>query len=252
MGADIILDEISAHARAAAELDSDIDTIIEIGGQDAKFTTLRKGVVTFSKMNTVCAAGTGSFIEEQAHKLGVSLADYSGIAEGAKAPLASDRCTVFMERDINHYLNKNYTVSEILAAVLFSVRENYLLKVASGGSIGKRVCFQGATAKNKALVAAFEQKLQQPVFVSKYCHLTGALGCAITAAEELSGNTTFRGIDIWREAIPVRTEICDLCLNHCRIRIASVKKRRDRLMASFAGAITTQKNTSKKRRFPLC
>ena len=223
VGADIILDEISAHARAAAELDPDIDTIIEIGGQDAKFTTLRKGVVTFSKMNTVCAAGTGSFIEEQAHKLGVSLADYSGIAEGAKAPLASDRCTVFMERDINHYLNKNYTVSEILAAVLFSVRENYLLKVASGGSIGKRVCFQGATAKNKALVAAFEQKLQQPVFVSKYCHLTGALGCAITAAEELSGNTTFRGIDIWREAIPVRTEICDLCLNHCRIRIASVK-----------------------------
>ena len=223
VGADVILDEISAHARAAAELDPEIDTIIEIGGQDAKFTTLRKGVVTFSKMNTVCAAGTGSFIEEQAQRLDVSLADYSGLAEGARAPLASDRCTVFMERDINHYLNKNYTVSEILAAVLFSVRENYLLKVASGGTIGKRVCFQGATAKNKALVAAFEQKLQQPVFVSKYCHLTGALGCAITAAEEVKDETTFKGIDIYKENIPVRTEICDLCLNHCRIRIASVK-----------------------------
>ena len=223
VGADIILDEISAHARAAAELDPDIDTIIEIGGQDAKFTTLRKGVVTFSKMNTVCAAGTGSFIEEQAHKLGVGLADYSGLAEGARAPLASDRCTVFMERDINHYLNKNYTVSEILAAVLFSVRENYLLKVASGGAIGKRVCFQGATAKNKALVSAFEQKLQQPVFVSKYCHLTGALGCAITAAEETKNKSMFCGIDIYKKEIPVRTEICELCLNHCRIRIASVK-----------------------------
>jgi len=223
VGADLILDEISAHARAAIELDPDIDTIIEIGGQDAKFTTLRKGVVTFSKMNTVCAAGTGSFIEEQAQKLGVSLSEYSGLAEGAKAPLASDRCTVFMERDINHYLNKNYTVSEILATVLFSVRENYLLKVASGGSIGKRVCFQGATAKNKALVATFEQKLQQPVFVSTYCHLTGALGCAITAAEEMRGETRFRGIDLWKDTIPVRSEICELCLNHCRIRIASVK-----------------------------
>jgi predicted CoA-substrate-specific enzyme activase len=223
VGADIILDEISAHARAAVELDPEIDTIIEIGGQDAKFTTLRNGVVTFSKMNTVCAAGTGSFIEEQAQKLGINLSEYSGLAEGARAPLASDRCTVFMERDINHYLNKNYSVSEILATVLFSVRENYLLKVASGGSIGKHVCFQGATAKNKALVAAFEQKLNQPVFVSKYCHLTGALGSAITAAEELKGATTFKGIDIYKEKIPVRTEICDLCLNHCRIRIAAVK-----------------------------
>ena len=222
VGADCIMDEISAHARAAVELDPDIDTIIEIGGQDAKFTTLRKGVVTFSKMNTVCAAGTGSFIEEQAQKLGVSLAEYSGLAEGAQAPLASDRCTVFMERDINHYLNKNYTISEILATVLFSVRENYLQKVASGGSIGKRVCFQGATAKNKALVAAFEQKLKQPVFVSRYCHLTGALGAAITVSEEYKGKSSFRGIDLYKENIPVRTEICELCLNHCRIRIASV------------------------------
>jgi predicted CoA-substrate-specific enzyme activase len=223
VGADCIMDEISAHARAAVELNPDIDTIIEIGGQDAKFTTLRKGVVTFSKMNTVCAAGTGSFIEEQSQKLGVSLSEYSSLAEGARAPLASDRCTVFMERDINHYLNKNYSISEILATVLFSVRENYLQKVASGGSIGKHVCFQGATAKNKALVAAFEQKLQQPVFVSRYCHLTGALGAAITAKEELKNKTLFKGIDIYKASIPVRSEICELCLNSCRIRIASVK-----------------------------
>jgi len=113
IGADTILDEISAHARAAVELDPDIDTIIEIGGQDAKFTTLRKGVVTFSQMNTVCAAGTGSFIEEQALKLGVSLSDYASLAEGARAPLTSDRCTVFMERDINHYLSENYSINEI-------------------------------------------------------------------------------------------------------------------------------------------
>ncbi len=223
IGADTVLDEISAHARAAVLLDPDIDTIIEIGGQDSKFTTLRKGVVTFSQMNTVCAAGTGSFIEEQASKLGVALSEYADLAEGARAPLTSDRCTVFMERDINHYLNKGYEVGEILAAVLFSVRENYLQKVAAEGNIGNRVYFQGATAKNRTLVAAFEQKLGKPVLVSKYCHLTGALGAAVTAAEEKSGISGFRGFDIWRENIEVRTEICGLCGNHCRIRIADVK-----------------------------
>jgi len=223
IGADTILDEISAHARAAVDLDPDIDTIIEIGGQDAKFTTLRKGVVTFSQMNTVCAAGTGSFIEEQALKLGVPLSEYASLAEGARAPLASDRCTVFMERDINHYLNKNYGIDEILATVLYSVRENYLQKVATEGNIGNRVFFQGATAKNKALVAAFEQKLKKPIFVSKYCHLTGALGSAITAAEEQIGVSTFRGLGIYKDNIPVRSETCNLCRNNCRIRVATVK-----------------------------
>ncbi|MCK5197118.1 MAG: hypothetical protein KAR21_02140, partial [Spirochaetales bacterium] len=161
--------------------------------------------------------------EEQALKLGVSLSEYASLAEGARAPLASDRCTVFMERDINHYLNKNYQVNEILAAVLYSVRENYLQKVATEGNIGNRVFFQGATAKNKALVAAFEQKLKKPILVSKYCHLTGALGSAITASEEQNGASTFKGLDIYRENIPVRAETCDLCLNNCRIRVASLK-----------------------------
>jgi predicted CoA-substrate-specific enzyme activase len=223
IGADLILNEITAHARAAYELDPRIDTIIEIGGQDSKFTTLRDGMVTFSQMNTVCAAGTGSFIEEQANKLGVTLEEYSGRAEGVRAPLASDRCTVFMERDINHYLNKKYTVDEILAAVLFSVRENYLLKVSSEGLIGRRICFQGATAKNRALVAAFEQKLRRPIFVSKYCHLTGALGVALALREDLPDRSRFRGIDLYRQSIPVRSEICPLCNNHCRLRIAEVQ-----------------------------
>jgi predicted CoA-substrate-specific enzyme activase len=227
IGADLVLDEISAHARASVSLNPDIDTIIEIGGQDAKFTTMRNGVVTFSRMNTVCAAGTGSFIEEQAQKLGVPLAEYSDRSLGIQAPKASDRCTVFMERDINHYLSRGCTTGEILAAVLFSVRENYLLKVADMGAIGNHVCFQGATARNKALVAAFEEKLQKPIFVSRYCHLTGALGSALSLMEERGisvgkGNTRFRGLDIYRREIPMETEICELCRNNCRIRVVSI------------------------------
>ena len=104
IGADLVLDEITAHARAAYALTPEVDTIIEIGGQDSKFTTLKDGRVNFCVMNTVCAAGTGSFIEEQARKLGCPLEDYARRALDSPAPMASNRCTVFMERDINHLL----------------------------------------------------------------------------------------------------------------------------------------------------
>jgi len=222
IGADIIPDEISAHARAATELDSDVDTIIEIGGQDAKFTTLSNGRVTFSIMNNVCAAGTGSFIEEQAKKLGVSLDEYSQRAENVAAPMSSDRCTVFMERDLNHYINENYNTNEILASVLHSVRENYLTKVAIEKNIGSKIFFQGATAKNRALVAAFEQKLKKPIMISKYCHLTGAYGIALELFDKKFKASKFRGIKLYKQNIVVKTEVCDLCTNHCKYKIAEV------------------------------
>jgi len=228
IGADLVLDEITAHARAACELNPQVDTIIEIGGQDAKFTTLKDGRVTSATMNTVCAAGTGSFIEEQASKLGCPLEDFSRRTEHRCAPLSSDRCTVFMERDLNHYLAEDWDTDDVLASVLHSVRENYLLKVATLSRIGEVVLFQGATAKNRALVAAFEQRLQKPILVSKYCHLTGALGTALTLRDEHRKTddsipaTTFAGIDLWRSDVPVRSEICDLCPNHCKLSVAEV------------------------------
>ena len=223
IGADMIIDEITTHARAAHELNPGTDTIIEIGGQDAKFTILKNGRVVFSKMNSVCAAGTGSFIEEQALRMDVSLRDYSSLAQDARAPLASDRCTVFMERDINYYTNMGYGKNEILAAVLHSVRDNYLKKVAVESSIGDNVCFQGATAKNKALVAAFEMKLGKNIFVSPYCHLAGALGCALLLADEHSEGSKFRGFGIIAEEIKVRNEVCKLCNNNCTISVAEVQ-----------------------------
>ena len=221
IGADIILDEITAHARAAIQLDPEVDTIIEIGGQDAKFTTLRNGRVTSSTMNNVCAAGTGSFIEEQATRLGCSVEEYGVRAEGVQAPMASDRCTVFMERDINHHLSEGFTVDEVLASALHSVRENYLMKVASEKNIGNTIFFQGATAKNRPLVAAFEQRLRKPIMVSKFCHLTGALGAALVAREEMAGESTaFKGLELYRKEIPVTSEVCELCNNSCKISIA--------------------------------
>ena len=222
IGADLVVDEITAHARAACRLNPMVDTIIEIGGQDSKFTTLKDGTVTFSIMNTVCAAGTGSFIEEQAQKLGCTLEEFSNRTENQRAPLASDRCTVFMERDINHYLNEGYTVNEVLASVLHAIRENYLTKVAIENNIGNTILFQGATAKNKALVAAFEQHLKKPIHVSRYCHLTGALGAAILLSEQKIVSTKFRGLGLHAKTIPIQSEACDLCTNHCKITLADV------------------------------
>ncbi|NNG00725.1 MAG: CoA activase [Desulfobacteraceae bacterium] len=222
IGADLMIDEITAHAKAAVSLNPDVDTIIEIGGQDSKFTTLQSGRVTFSVMNAVCAAGTGSFIEEQAQKLDCALEDLAARTYRRQSPMASDRCTVFMERDINHYLSRGYSVDEVLAAVLHSVVENYLSKVALESSIGDTIVFQGATAKNRSLVAAMEQRLQKPILVSRYCHLTGALGSALALAEQGVGHTRFKGLDLYKHKIPLRSEICELCTNHCKITVATV------------------------------
>lgn len=218
INADLAIDEITAHARAAYALNPRVDTIIEIGGQDSKFTVMKNGRVTFSTMNYVCAAGTGSFIEEQARRLNVPLAEYAARAGGVPSPLTSDRCTVFMERDLNHYLSQGYTREELLAAALHSIRDNYLSKVAHLNKIGDVICFQGATAKNEALVAAFEQKLRKPIFVSKYCHLTGALGVCLLLAEKQLRSSHFRGIDFYKETPTVLEEVCDLCRNHCKLK----------------------------------
>lgn len=225
INADEVLDEISAHARAAVELDPEVDTIIEIGGQDSKFTTLRKGRVTSSVMNTVCAAGTGSFIEEQARRLGVSIREYADRTDGVRAPRVNDRCTVFMDRDINHLLATGYTVPEVLAAALHAVRENYLNRVAVEKRIGRVVFFQGATARNRSLVAAFEQKLGRPILVSPFCHLTGALGAALTLLDRRVLSDSFAGLDLWKREIPIRREICDLCTNHCKLTVAELEGR---------------------------
>ncbi|HUJ75610.1 MAG TPA: acyl-CoA dehydratase activase, partial [bacterium] len=190
--ADREINEITAHARAAVSLHPQVDTILEIGGQDSKFTRIRDGEVYFSTMNYVCAAGTGSFIEEQANRLGVSLGEFSDMALRDSAPFTSDRCTVYMERDLSALLGEGWSREALAAAVLHSVRDNYLSRVVGRSSLGSTIVFQGATARNRALVAAFEQRLGVPVHVSPYCHLTGALGAALLCREHGLERSRFR------------------------------------------------------------
>ena len=222
LNADLVVNEITAHAKGALFLDPEVDTIIEIGGQDSKFTQLEKGQVVNATMNYVCAAGTGSFIEEQASRLGIGLDEIAGLAMGQKAPYTSDRCTVYMERDLNLFQVEGFKKAEIITAVLHSVRDNYLSKVVGKLPLGNRIFFQGATARNKALVAAFEQEIQKPISVSQFCHLTGALGTAVLLKDLQLEKSRFAGLDF---EYTTDSEICTLCHNKCELALYKVGDR---------------------------
>ena len=123
--ADKRYDDMVALISAIKHYHPQQESVLLVGGE--KFGLIRfdeNGNYADFKSNTSCAAGTGSFIEEQAQKLGCPLANYASRTEHKRSPIASDRCTVFMERDINHYLNEGYAVDEVLAAVLHSICEN--------------------------------------------------------------------------------------------------------------------------------
>ena len=217
--ADLIINEITAHSRAAVSLDPEVDTVFEIGGQDSKFIGVRNGAVVQAIMNYICAAGTGAFIEEQAKRLGVALEDYSRLAMGRRGPVISDRCTVYMERDLSQLLAEGWPKEDLLASVLHSVRDNYLTRVVGQAKIGRNICFQGATARNTALVAAFEAGLQKPIRVSRFCHLTGALGVCLMLKEKGVSRTDFVGLDFSSRRYDQRSEECSLCRNRCRITV---------------------------------
>ena len=207
------------------ELDPRIDTIIEIGGQDAKFTTMRDGMVTFSHMNTVCAAGTGSFLEEQASRLGCDLADYEGRVRGARAPLSSDRCAVFMERDINNFLAAGFLHrGDPGGGPLQRAGE---LPVKGGAWRGNRGadCLPGG---NGAEQGAGRRLPRGPWQTDPRLPLLPSHRCPWVCPPARGGQAAecrFLGLAGLREEIPVRTETCSLCRNHCRLRIATVAGR---------------------------
>ena len=227
VGADVVVNEITAHLAGALHVDPGIDTIFEIGGQDAKYIRARGGRIVDSNMNYVCAAGTGSFVEEQAAKLGLKLDEIGDVAMGIAPPVTSDRCTVFMEQDVDRLVRQGYTREACIAAVLCSVVKNYLTKVVGRRPISReRVFFQGATARNKGLAAAFENVLGVEVVVSPYCHVMGGYGAALLArkqAAENGGRSRFKGLDLSRRKIALRTEPCELCRNTCTITFADIE-----------------------------
>ncbi len=227
VGADIVYNEITAQARAAVELDPEVDTIFEIGGQDSKYISLEKGIIVDFEMNKVCAAGTGSFLQEQADRLNIRIEEeFGALALKSECPVnCGERCTVFMESDLNAHQQAGVSKEDLVAGLAYSIVYNYLNKVVGKKRIGEKIFFQGGVAWNKGVVAAFEKVLGKKVTVPPHHDVTGAIGAAILALEKnVSGKTDFKGFDLSRRKYELESFECQDCVNRCEIKKVSVEK----------------------------
>ncbi len=180
-GSDGIINEIIAHARAAAHFDPEVDTIFEIGGQDAKYTYLSNSVACDYAMNEACSAGTGSFLEESAFEsLGIKMEDIAPIALSAKnPPNFSDQCAAFISSDINTAFQEGISKENIVAGLVYSICINYLNRVKGFRPVGKKVFMQGGVCYNKAVPVAMAGLSGRKIIVPPHPGLMGAYGVAL-------------------------------------------------------------------------
>ncbi len=184
LGALTVRDEITAQTRGAAATLAHVDTIFEIGGQDSKFIRLSHGQVADFQMNKVCAAGTGSFVEEQAKRLEIDLNDFGTLALGAERPAElGERCTVFIKSQIEKKLGEGTDKASIAAGICYSIVHNYLHKVVGNKPVGEHICFSGGLAHNDGIIAAFRHYFPK-IQVTPYFSVTGALGIALMARDD--------------------------------------------------------------------
>ena len=227
IGADAIRNEITAQATAAVLFEPDVDTIFEIGGQDSKYISLDRGVVVDFEMNKVCAAGTGSFLEEQAEKLGISIVgEFADLALASTTPAKfGDRCTVFMESDLNAHQQRGTPTGDLVGGLAYSIVQNYLQKVVGTKRVGKKILFQGGVANNRAVVAAFAQVTGTPITVPPHFDVTGAIGAAMLAREACADGSAsrFKGWGVSRVPYALDRFTCHGCANQCEIRSVKVE-----------------------------
>ncbi len=233
VGADTVQDEITAHKTGSTFIsrrffDQPVDTIFEIGGQDSKFIGLENGVVVDFAMNDACAAGTGSFLEEQAERLGIQIkGEFATLALSSKAPIRmGERCTVFMEQDLNNFLHLGADKIDLVAGLAYSVVLNYLNRVVRGRRIGDTIYFQGGTAYNDAVAAAFTHVLGKKIIVPPHNGVIGAIGMALLARDKvkaLGRSTRFRGFDLQQVDYRRREFVCKGCSNVCDMQEIQVE-----------------------------
>ncbi len=215
LGANIIKNEITAHAIGTLDKYNDTRTILEIGGQDSKIILIENGIVTDYAMNTLCAAGTGSFLSSQAKRLGIEVEDFGDLALTSKNPTPiAARCTVFAESDLVHKAQMGYHKNDIVAGLCKSVALNYLNNVAKGKKICEPIIFQGGVSKNKGVVKAFEDILNTKIRTDKNGHLMGAIGVAILSKKEKEIDFNF---DIGKNNYLTTSTYCKRCPNNCEI-----------------------------------
>jgi predicted CoA-substrate-specific enzyme activase len=220
VGADSVKNEITTHAVAASYLVPDVKTVLEIGGQDSKIILLRNGVVSDFAMNTVCAAGTGSFLDQQAARLNIPIEEFGEIALKAANPVRiAGRCSVFAESDMIHKQQMGHNLPDILAGLCEALVRNYLNNLGKGKEIQGPIVFQGGVAANIGIKKAFEKALETEIIIPQNFDVMGAVGAALLAKESVNkkGTTLFKGFDIINSAYNATSFECSDCPNGCEV-----------------------------------
>lgn len=214
--ATVVKNEITAHAIGTLKYHPDVRTIFEIGGQDSKIIIIDNGIVVDYAMNTLCAAGTGSFLSSQAKRLVIPVEEFGDYALRSKKPSKiAGRCTVFAESDLVHKIQMGHTREDIIAGLCDSIVNNYLNNVGKGKNIESPIVFQGGVSKNQGVLRSFEKITKQSVIVDDYGHLMGAIGVAILAKQsekEIDFDFKVKDLDFRTAGFE-----CGGCPNNCEI-----------------------------------
>ncbi len=218
VGGDIVKNEITSHAMAALSEVPGVRTVLEIGGQDSKIIILEGGMVTDFAMNTVCAAGTGSFLDQQAGRLGLQIEEFGDLALASTANVnIAGRCTVFAESDMIHKQQIGAKREDIIRGLCEALVRNYLSNVARGKKIEAPIIFQGGVAANKGIIKEFERALGEKVIVPENFDVMGAIGAAILALELDPAKTNFKGFEIIKSEFETTAFDCTDCPNKCEV-----------------------------------
>lgn len=216
VGADVVKNEITAHAMSAIRHLPNVRTVVEIGGQDSKLILIRNGVVTDFSMNTVCAAGTGSFLEHQAARLGIAIGELGALAQSSNAPARiAGRCTVFAESDMIHKQQMGHNLEDIVAGLCDALVRNYLNNLARGKELAVPIVFQGGVAANPGIKAAFEREIGREFIVPEHYPIMGAVGAALLASE--TAETRFKGFAVSDQTLSTSSFYCPDCPNTCGV-----------------------------------
>jgi predicted CoA-substrate-specific enzyme activase len=236
LNADLIIDEITAHARGAVEIDPTVDTIFEIGGQDSKYISIAHANPLDFDMNKVCAAGTGSFLHELANKYGINIVgEFQDVALSSDRPVKlAERCTVFMESDLVSYHQKGVPREDLIGGLCYAIVHNYLNRVVGKRKIGQKIMFLGGPSLNKGVVAAFEDVLGRGLIVPKHREVLGAHGAAISLQERMAAEggsrSAFRGLaSAINDRMDFVEKVCAAdpnCHNQCKLKIYEFDGRR--------------------------
>jgi predicted CoA-substrate-specific enzyme activase len=250
LGTNAVYNEIIAHATGTTSFRPDIDTIFEIGGQDAKYALLKNGVPIDYAMNEACSAGTGSFLEEScAGDLNITdVREIGPIAVKATAPLKfGEQCSAFINSDIRKAIQFGASREDIAAGIITSIVSNYLNRVVGNRTIGDHIVLQGGVALNEAVPLAFAMLMNKPIIIPPNPELLGCFGVALLAKNKLKDGfltkSSFVIDEILKSEIIYEKEfVCHSCDNKCPIRMLNVNGKK----SPFGGRCNKYANLRKK------